>query len=338
MTPMTPLRQRMTQDMQIRNLSPRTIECYTYHVACFAKHFGRSPDQLGPEEVRAYQVYLVQQKKASWASFNQTVCALRFLYRVTLPRPWPVVQIPFAKKPKKLPVVLGPEETKRLLECARPLKPRVLLTTIYATGLRLEEATHLKVQDIDSVRMLLRVAHGKGAKERLVPLSPRLLEELRAYWKLVRPEHWLFPGGDPEKPLSDTTVQKSCKRAAREAGLTKRVSPHVLRHSHATALLESGVDLLTISRLLGHRSFSTTLIYLHVRRPHLESIRSPLDWLPLEQCPRFGELPVPPARAESAAPPRKPNSGAQDATPAQGSTGPTPQPPSAPDANGTSAP
>jgi site-specific recombinase XerD len=302
---MTPLRQRMTQDMQIRNLSPRTIECYTYHVGCFAKHFGRSPDRLGAEEVRTYQVYLVQHKKASWASFNQAVCALRFLYRVTLPRPWPVIQIPFAKKPKKLPVVLGPEETKRLLECARPLKPRVLLTTIYATGLRLEEATHLKVQDIDSVRMLLRVAHGKGAKERLVPLSPRLLGELREYWKVVQPDRWLFPGGDRAKPLSDTTVQKSCKRAAREAGITKHVSPHVLRHSHATALLESGVDLLTISRLLGHRSFSTTLIYLHVRRPHMESVHSPLDLLPLEQCPRFGELPASATRPTCAAPPEQ---------------------------------
>jgi site-specific recombinase XerD len=179
----------------------------------------------------------------------------------------------------------------------------VLLTTIYAAGLRLEEATHLRVRDIDSARMLLRVAHGKGAKERLVPLSPRLLQELRAYWKLVRPEHWLFPGGDPEKPISDTTVQKSCKRAAREASITKRVSPHVLRHSHATALLEAGVDLLTISRLLGHRSFSTTLIYLHVRRPHLESIRSPLDWLPLEQCPRFGDWPASPSLPVAAAEP-----------------------------------
>lgn len=335
---MTPLRQRMTQDMQIRNLSPRTIECYTYHVGCFAKHFGRSPDRLGPEEVRAYQVYLVQQKKASWASFNQAVCALRFLYRVTIPRAWPVIQIPFAKKPKKLPVVLGPEETKRLLECARPLKPRVLLTTIYATGLRLEEATHLKVQDIDSVRMLMRVAHGKGAKERLVPLSPRLLEELRAYWKVVQPECWLFPGGDPEKPLSDTTVQKSCKRAAREAGITKHVSPHVLRHSHATALLEAGVDLLTISRLLGHRSFSTTLIYLHVRRPHMESVQSPLDLLPLDQCPRFGDLPAPPARPESASSPGQAKAASQDATPPDGSMRPTTEPSSLPPTDGPSSP
>jgi site-specific recombinase XerD len=331
----TPLRQRMTQDMQIRNLSPRTIECYTYHIACFAKHFGRSPDRLGPEEVRAYQLYLVQQKKASWASFNQAVCALRFLYRVTIPRPWPVIQIPFAKKPKKLPVVLGPEETKRLLECARPLKPRVLLTTIYATGLRLEEATHLQVPDIDSLRMLLRVAHGKGAKERLVPLSPRLLEELRAYWKVVQPARWLFPGGDGEKPLSDTTVQKSCKRAAREAGITKRVSPHVLRHSHATALLESGVDLLTISRLLGHRSFSTTLIYLHVRRPHMESVRSPLDLLPLEQCPRFGDWPASPVPPKPAASPGQANAADQNATPPRDRRS---RPPNPPPASGPSLP
>jgi integrase/recombinase XerD len=286
---MTPLRQRMTQDMQIRNLSPRTIECYTYHVGCFAKHFNRSPEWLGMEEVRAYQVYLVQQKKASWSSFNQAVCALRFLYGVTLRQSWPVVQIPFAKKPKTLPVVLGPEEVQRLLPCIKPLKPRVLLTTIYAAGLRLEEATHLELRDIDSARMLLRVACGKGAKERLVPLSPRLLGELREYWKAVRPQRWLFPGGTQQHPMAATTVQKSCKRAARDAGITKHVTPHTLRHSYATGLLEAGVDLLTISRLLGHRSFSTTLIYLHVRRPHLESVPSPLDLLPVDQCPRWGE-------------------------------------------------
>jgi site-specific recombinase XerD len=213
----------------------------------------------------------------------------------------------------------------------------VLLTTIYATGLRLEEATHLKVQDIDSVRMLLRVAHGKGAKERLVPLSPRLLEELRAYWKVVRPERWLFPGGDLQKPLSDTTVQKSCKRAAREAGITKHVSPHVLRHSHATALLESGVDLLTISRLLGHRSFSTTLIYLHVRRPHMESVQSPLDLLPLDQCPRFGDWPASPAPPQSTAAPGQAKAADQDATP-DSCKPPTTEPPKPPAADKPKSP
>jgi site-specific recombinase XerD len=290
---MTPLRQRFMEDLQVRNYSPRTVESYVYHVAAFAKYFGRSPEVLGPEEIRAFQVYLVQEKKASWSAFNQTVCALRFLYRTTIPRPWPVTMIPFAKRPKRLPVVLGAEDVQRLLECARPLKQRVILSTFYAAGLRLEEALHLKAADIDSTRMLLRVGCGKGAKERLVPLSPRLLTELRAYWKAYRPSDWLFPGKRPDQPLGGTTVEKACKRAAQEAGLKQRVTPHVLRHSYATGLLEAGVDLLTISRLLGHRSFSTTLLYLHVRRPRLESIPSPLDWLPVAQCPTY-EFPKPP--------------------------------------------
>jgi site-specific recombinase XerD len=269
-----------------------------YHVACFAKHFGRSPEQLGLEEVRQYQVYLVQEKKASWCSFNQAVCALRFLYRITLPRAWPVSMIPFPKRPKKLPVVLSPEEVQQLLACAKPLKHRLILTTLYAAGLRLEEGLQLRVADIDSARMLLRVACGKGAKERLVPLSPRLLTELREYYRACRPASWLFPSSQADAPLSDATVQKACKRAARAAAMVKRVTPHTLRHSYATHLLESGVDLLTIQRLLGHRSFSTTLVYLHVRRPHLESMPSPLDWLPLEQCPRFA-APAEPSLGQS---------------------------------------
>jgi integrase/recombinase XerD len=263
------------------------VECYVFHVGRFAQHFGRSPDQLGPEEVRAYQVYLAREKQASWAHFNQAVCALRFLYRVTLPREWPVTMIPFAKKPKKLPTVLAPTEVQQLLACARPLQQQMVLTTLYAAGLRLQEGLQLRVTDIDSARMLLRVAHGKGARERLVPLSPRLLTELRAYWRTCQPQDWLFPSSQAPQPLNGATIQKACQRAAREAGLTKRVTPHVLRSSYATGLLEAGVDLLTIQRLLGHRSFSTTLIYLHVRSAHLESITSPLDLLPLEQCPRF---------------------------------------------------
>jgi integrase/recombinase XerD len=292
---MTPLRQRLIEDLQVRNYSPRTVECYVYHVACFAKHFGRSPEQLGPQEVHQYQVYLVNEKHASWCSFNQSVCALRFLYRITLPRPWPVTMIPFGKRPKTLPPVLAPEEVQKLLACVKPLKQQMVLTTLYAAGLRVLEGTELRPTDIDSARMLLRVACGKGAKERLVPLSPRLLTELREYWRAYRPTSWLFPGAKSEQPLNSATVQKACTRAAREAGLQKRVTPHTLRHSYATGLLEAGVDLLTIQRLLGHRSFSTTLIYLHVRRPHLESIASPLDLLPVEQCPRFATSPLPQA-------------------------------------------
>jgi site-specific recombinase XerD len=220
------------------------------------------------------------------SEFNQAVCALRFLYGVTLAREWPVTMIPFGKRPKTLPTVLGPDEVQKLLVCTHPLKHRVILTTLYAAGLRLEEALHLVLSDIDSARMLLRVALGKGAKERLVPLSPKLLETLRDYWKKYRPSHWLFPGRKPDKPLSASAVQRRCERSVREAGIQKHATPHSLRHSYATGLLEAGVDLLTISRLLGHRSFSTTLIYLHVRRPHLESVPSPLDWLPVDQCPK----------------------------------------------------
>ena len=175
---MTPLRERLIADLQIRNYSPRTVEAYTYHVACFAKHFGRSPDRLGPEEVRQYQVFLVQEKKASWSAFNQAVCALRFLYRTTLARNWPVTMIPFAKKPKQLPTVLGPEEVQKLLACARPLPVRIILTTLYAAGLRVEEALHLRAGDIDSARMLLRVACGKGGQgtpgAALAPLAERV--------------------------------------------------------------------------------------------------------------------------------------------------------------------
>ena len=284
---MTPLRRRMMADLQIRNRSPRTIQCYTWHVQQFAQFFGRSPERLGPEHVREFQVYLVQQKKASWASFNQCVCALKFLYRHTLKVPWSVQQIPFAKKPKRLPTVLGPEEVQRLLECTEPIRPRMVLTTLYSAGLRIEEALRLKLTDVDSQRGQLRV-WGKGSRERMVPLSPRLLRELREYWKQVRPESYLFPAiKSPDRPLNAACVQKACQQAVRRAGITKRATPHTLRHSYATGLLEAGVDLLTIQRLLGHSSFSTTLVYLHVRRPHLESIPSPLDWLPVSQCPRM---------------------------------------------------
>ncbi len=300
---MTPLRRRMIADMQIRNLSPRTIQCYTWHVAQFAAFFGRSPEVLGPEQVREFQVYLVQQKKASWDSFNQCVCALKFLYRHTLKVRWHVDQIPFAKKPKKLPTVLGPEEVQRLLSCVDTLRPRLVLTTIYSAGLRIQEALGLKPQHIDSQRGQIRV-NGKGSRERMVPLSPRLLSELREYYKQVRPQKWLFPSVKSQhKPINPACVQKACQRAVRRAAISKRATPHTLRHSYATGLLEAGVDLLTIQRLLGHSSFSTTLVYLHVRRPHLESIPSPLDWLPVEQCPRLVLPEDSSAQADSSTPP-----------------------------------
>jgi site-specific recombinase XerD len=195
--------------------------------------------------------------------------------------------IPFGKRPKKLPVVLGHEQATRLIQCAANLKHRAVLLTLYSAGLRVSEALHLQVPDIDSKRMQLRVTHGKGNRQRLVPISPRLLEALRQYWKQVRPPTYLFPGRANEVPLSPATVLRACKTAAREAGIQQRVSPHTLRHSYATGLLEAGVDLLTIGQLLGHKSFTSTLVYLHVRRPHLQSTPSPLDWLPVRQCPRW---------------------------------------------------
>lgn len=283
----TPITRRMAEDMTLRNLSPRTIDAYTWHVDKFCQYFDKQPEQLDREEIREYQLYLVNEKKASWSSFNQAVCGLRFLYEVTLRRPWTIQHIPFGKKPKKLPTVLGDEEVARLLQCLRNHKHRTVLTVCYAAGLRLSEATHLKAEHIDSARMQIDVLHGKGDKERLVPLSPRLLRELREYWKATRPSNYLFPGKTPDDPLSGTTIQKACKQAAIDAKIRKNVTPHTMRHSFATALLEAGVDLLTIGRLLGHKSFTTTLIYLHVRRPHLGRTPSPLDWLPIRQCPQW---------------------------------------------------
>jgi integrase/recombinase XerD len=306
---MTPLRQRFIDDLKIRNYAPSTIESYTYHVACFAKFHGRSPEELGPEETRAYQVHLVTNKKVSWSTFNQTVCALRFLYRVTLPKPWPVEMIPFGKQPKTLPVVLGGDEVQRVLACVTNPFYRTVLTTLYAAGLRLQEGLHLRLTDIDSARMLLQIRHGKGAKDRTVPLSPRLLGELREHWSRTtpRPTTWLFPGRH-DQPYSETNIQKVCHVAAAKAKLNKRVTPHTLRHSYATGLLEAGVDLLTIQKLLGHRSFSTTLIYLHVRQPHMNSVTSPLDLLPISQCPRImpPEPTAPPPTTSDPPPPNDP--------------------------------
>jgi len=221
----------MAEDMQVRNLAPATIDAYTFHVDKFCHFFGKSADQLGPEEIRQYQLYLVNEKKASWSSFNQAVCGLRFLYEVTLGKPWTVRHIPFGKRPKKLPTVLSDQEASRLLECVKNPKYRAVLLTCYAAGLRLSEATHLRIPHIDGQRMQIRITNGKGSKERIVPVSPRLIEELREYWKLQRPGNYLFPGKTADVPLSGTTVQKACKPAAVKAGITKNVTPHTLRHS-----------------------------------------------------------------------------------------------------------
>jgi integrase/recombinase XerD len=282
-----PLTKRLAEDMMIRNLADATIDAYTYHVRRFADFIEKPLGQATVEDFRTFQLYLIQEKKVAYSTFNQAVCALRFLYTHTIRVPWPVVMVPFGKRPKTLPTVLSRQEIDGLIECTPNLKHRTFLMVLYSAGLRFSEAAHLKISDIDSARMQIRVACGKGSKERLVPLSPRLLKELRVYWKQYRPTIYLFPGKTPEKTYADTSIQKAIKQAAKKAGISKRVYPHVLRHSYATGLLEAGVDLLTISKLLGHASFVTTMIYLHYRREHLGSIPSPLDWLPVRQLPTY---------------------------------------------------
>ncbi len=284
----TLMTQRMAGDMKIRNLAQATIDAYTYHVGKFAEFIGKRGKELEaatPEDVRDFQLHLIEVRKVGWSSFNQAVCGLRFLYSVTLPKPWPVAMIPFGKRPRRLPTVLSVEEVNALLSCTPNLKHRTFLMTLYAAGLRLSEAAALEIVDIDSHRMQLRIVRGKGNKERLIPLSPRLLRELRTYWQAYRPTQCLFPGKTADRPYAPTSIQKAIKAAAKRAKISKNITPHVMRHSYATGLLEAGVDILTISRLLGHASFVTTMIYLHVRQPHLESTPSPLDWLPVRQLP-----------------------------------------------------
>jgi integrase/recombinase XerD len=276
----TPLRQRMIDDLKLRNRSPRTIEAYVFHVARFAKFHGRSPEQLGAEEVRAYQKHMLD-LGTSWSVFNQAVCALKFLYRVTLQVAWPVEQIPYGRKPRKLPSVLSQEEVVRLVEAVRHPVCRMALLTAYAAGLRITETVSLKPGHLDAARMLLHVELGKGQKPRLVPLSEVLLKQLRDYWRSDRPRvkgsPWLFPSADPAKPIDVTTIQKACQRARNAAGIKKQATPHTLRHCYATHLLEAGTDLRTVQALLGHASLSTTAIYTHVKRKLVTATKSPLD-------------------------------------------------------------
>jgi integrase/recombinase XerD len=283
---MTPLRRRMIDDMTLRNFTPQTIKAYVRCVARFAQHFHTSPDHLGSEQVRVYLLHLVQQRRVSRSYYKLTRCALRFFYRVTLGRDDVPESIPPAKRPRTLPVVLSPDEVARFFAAIRNVKHRALLMTAYAAGLRVSEVTQLRVDDIDSSRMVIRVRQGKGQKDRYVMLSPRLLEILRAYWRAVRPRDILFPGAIPGRPITTGCVRKSCHRARHAAGLGKHITVHTLRHSFATHLLEAGTDLRTIQVLLGHHSFSSTARYVHVATASLPSVKSPFDRLDL--TPRGG--------------------------------------------------
>jgi site-specific recombinase XerD len=274
----------MIEDMTVRNLSPATQRSYIYAVTKFSRYFNRSPDRLGLENVRAFQVHLVS-TGISWPALNQTVCALRFFYGVTLGHDKIPERIPYAREPRKLPVVLSAEEVVRFLEAVPSLKARTALATAYAAGLRASKAVGLKVADIDSGRMVIRVEHGKGGKDRYVMLSAQLLGILRTYWRLARPQHWLFPGREETKPIDVQVLHAACRSARSATGLAKHVTVHTLRHSFATHLLESGTDIRIIQVLLGHNQLSTTARYTQVSNGLIRRTESPFDRLALEVVP-----------------------------------------------------
>lgn len=278
---MTSLRQRMIEDMQIRNLAVHTQNTYVLQVSMFARHFNKSPEVLGPQEIRSYQVYLTNEKKLAVGSILIAIAALRFLYKVTLKKGWIFDEIiPAPKKPQKLPVVLSPEEVLQFLNCVAITKHRVILTTCYAAGLRISEAVCLTPPAIDSKRMVLRVEQGKGQKDRYVMLSPKLLVTLRDWWRVARPLHWLFPGDRPGQHITKDAVELACQKAHRLCRIPKPITPHSLRHAFAVHLLEQGTDVRTIQLLLGHRSLATTARYLRIATCKVCSTTSPLDLLP----------------------------------------------------------
>jgi len=284
MDTISPLRRRMIEDMTLRNLSPATQRSYIFAVKKFSQYFCRSPERLSLENVRSYQVHLIS-KGLSWASLNQIVCALRFLYGVTLRQDIIPELIPYARKPSKLPDILNADEVLCFLEAVSSLKARIALTTAYAAGLRVSEVVNLRVSNIDSARMVIRIERGKGGKERYVMLSKQLLNILRSYWRLTRPKDFLFPGRDPDKPINANVLHQACRSAVHAAGLNKRVTIHVLRHSFATHLLESGVDVRIIQVLLGHAHLSSTTIYARVSTRLIGATQSPLDQLAADIIP-----------------------------------------------------
>jgi site-specific recombinase XerD len=279
-TQMGALRKQMDDDMVVRGMAERTRESYLSAVAAMAKYYRRSPEQVNEVEVQRYLLHLIQERKFSWSSCNIAVNALKFCYHVTLKRPQAQFEIPRPRQPQKLPQILAREEVARLIELTPNPKHRALLMTTYGAGLRVSELCQLKVSDIDSARMTIRVEQGKGAKDRYTLLSPRLLRELRRYWALHRPKQWLFSAArEPDRPISTTTAQKIFYAAKRRAGIGKDCGIHGLRHAFATHLLEAGVDIHTIQRLMGHGHISSTLRYFHLARKHLAATTSPLELL-----------------------------------------------------------
>ena len=276
---MTTLRQRMLEDLRIRNYAPTTVRCYIRAVAEYAQHFNKPPDQLGPEEIRSWQLFLLNEKRVKLSTYIQAVCALRFFYQNTLHRKIEIDRIPLPRYEKKLPVILSKTEVKALLEAPKNLKHRAMLAAMYGAGLRVSEVAKLKVSDLDRERRVIWVRGGKGRKDRQVMLAEPLREVLAAYWRWKRPAEWMFPGKKPDCPIGTNSVFKACVKAARKAGITKPIHPHSLRHAFATHLLDEGVSLLVIQALLGHAHLKTTAGYLHLSDSAVRSTRSPLETL-----------------------------------------------------------
>ena len=276
---MTSLRQRMLADMKLRNYAPGTQRLYISRVARFAAHYGQCPSKLGPAEAKKYFHHLIESENVSWSFFNQAVCALRFLYQVTLERPEMIPHLPYPRQEKRLPTVLSEEEVTRFFQAVTHPRDRVALLATYAAGLRVSEVVGLKPADIDSDRMLIHIRLGKGRKDRMVMLSSMLQKELGLYVQWARPHHWLFPGANPIEHLHTRTLQRVCRLTGEAAQISKRVTPHVLRHTFATHLLDAGTDIRVIQTLLGHRSISTTAVYTHVSTRRLQAVTSPLDRL-----------------------------------------------------------
>jgi integrase/recombinase XerD len=279
----SPLRQRMIEDMTIRKFVPKTQHDYLQRVKNFAAYLGRSPDTANFEDLRCYQLHLAA-SGAGVPTLNQTLSTLRFFFKVTLGRPDIVERTAFVHEPRKLPVVLSPEQVARLLDAASSLKYKTALSVAYGAGLRASEVVALKVSDIDSQRMVIRVEQGKGRKDRYVMLSPHLLDLMRAWWKLARPQGWLFPGQNRLNPLTTRQLNRACHAAADTAEIGKRVSLHTLRHSFATHLLEQNVDIRVIQVLLGHAKLDTTALYTRVATKTIREVMSPLDRITLTQA------------------------------------------------------
>jgi site-specific recombinase XerD len=276
---MTELRRRMDEDMIVRGMAVRTRETYLAAVTGLARFYHRSPDQVSDEEVQAYLLHLIRDRHRSWNTCHIVVHGLRFLYHTTLKRDRTTFSIPSMRQPGKLPAILSRDEVERLIAHASNLKHRTMLLTTYAAGLRLSETLHLRVTDIDSARLTIRVEQGKGGQDRYTVLSGRLLTALRDYWKRARPSTWLFPSSETGRPLDPSALQRAYQTAKERAGITKPGGIHGLRHAFATHLLEAGVDLHTIQRLLGHRHISTTTRYLQLTRHTEMGPDSPLDLL-----------------------------------------------------------